>query len=670
MIRILPINSFKINAFRPSIKYSTNPYTAPSLNADTVSFTGKRETKEDIRKIVEDSSNRLEARFNFSQKDIDGIVNNVTPKNRPFLEEILELNNKKLPGKAVSMLLEYINQEDTDVDEFREKLDTFKDLKNILQGRGFVKSVLPEYLDQMNSLGILDLLRGDILLENPKFEEFNTLQFAYNYAVKGFNDRIKKSNIKDEDYHAKNMIKEGTFTSMLALAQVYDKSVLNELFYNRAKYIKTIYMPRFRTLSKDDLENLRKVQTQAVTDKENKGGDYATYEVSLDDKIWTLNFLAANREIINAGEKGLNFEDYVKPVNIYNPDASFKINFQNMKIDLMDKVLRHIGVDHETVDNYMEKYREAYAEDQSLKNHRKDFWDINYAHLLNAPKGSLLRDIVIADSYGQFNKFLYKDGSVANTNLINREDFERNGIDYDKWLNPSIAPIRRKFTDNTGRKTKLFTVKNWDRCAKESLFDGNYTTCCTGIDKDQGPSFPHYLTNTCTTTLEVRTEKNKVIAMSRILMAKINGKLSMVVENIEVNNKMVKHYLYDDETKYKFREMIFDYARAFAKDINKTDKEIPVYFSSKYYKIKDIEKGLEKGRRYEDVELIGEFPDQIYVNAYGGRVDRAKLQFVDDGDGFALNLSNITNKTKPIIEDKDKNIESDSNYNYADTMHF
>ena len=52
--------------------------------------------------------------------------------------------------------------------------------------------------------------------------------------------------------------------------------------------------------------------------------------------------------------------------------------------------------------------------------------------------------------------------------------------------------------------------------------------------------------------------------MSRLLFAKINGKLSLVVENIEVNNKIAKHYLYNDINRYKFREMIFDYARKFA----------------------------------------------------------------------------------------------------------
>ena len=681
MLNILQVSSFNINKFnqRPiQSKRNNNYITIPgftpkynkNLNADTVSFKGSPAVSiENIRAFVKNSSERLEPRFNFSEKGIDEIVSKITLKSLPFLSDLLEIADKKLPSKGISMLLEYLNKEETDVEEFKEKLENFKNLKEILTGRGFTKSILTDYLNLIPSQGIIDLLKSDILLEQPKYDDFNSLQAVYNYAVKYFNENLKKMQDPDPEYKAKIMMKDGIFSSILALGQVYDKSALNELFYNRGKYIQTIYMPRFRQLNEEDLVNLRRVQTSAVTDKENKGGNYATYEVSLDDKIWTLNFLSINREIANNGEKALNFNDYIKPVNEYNPDANFIIKFQKMKLALMDKVLKHIGIPEKVVDKYISDWKTAYAEDQTLAKRRKDFWDINYAHLLNAPEGSLLRKIIVSDTIGEFKKLLFEKGEIAATNKLNEEAFTKNKLDYQKWLKPSIKPITRKFTDSTGLKIKSFTVKNWDRCAKESLFDGNYTTCCTGIDKDQGASFPVYLTNTATTTLEVRTEKNKVIAMSRILMAKVNGKLSMIVENIEVNNKMVKHYLYNDETKYKFREMIFDYVRAFAKDINKNEEDLPVYFCSNYYKVKGIEKGLETGKRYEDVELVGEFPDHIYINAYGGRVDHAKLQFADDGDGFALHLSDISKKAKPIIDDSSIEV-TESGYNYGDTRYF
>ena len=674
MLLISPVNVFNSKniqqlQYAKTKKYHTNPNFSSvdnkNLYGDTVSFKGLVNTQQ-VRMMVEGAGERLEPRFNFSAKEIDSIISKVNPKNIGLLPEILNLYNKKLSGAAVINLLNYINKETTDIFEFKDKLDALQNLKRIVSGRGFKQSILADYLDEISMRGILDLLMTDILLEEPK-HDFNSLQYVYNYAAKYFEDQIKKYKHPSPDYEAAKMMKEGTFSNILTLGMVYDKSVLNELFYNRGKYLKSVYMPRFRQLNEDDLNMLRKVQISAVTDKENKGGDYATYEVSADDKIWTMNFLSTNREIIDAGHEGLDFNKYIRPVNIYNPDANFVIKFQDMKKDLTGVVLKHIGVDSATVDKYMQDYEAAYAKDQSLQNNRKDFWDINYSNLLNAPKGSLLRSIILADTYGNFHKMLFEKGAIAEKNKLNEIEFTKKGLDYQKWLKPTIKPITNEFVDNTGRKTKLFTVKNWDRSAKESLFDGNYTTCCTGIDKDQGESFPHYMTNRCTRTLEVRIEKNKVIAMSRILMAKVNGVLSMVVENIEVNNKMVKHYLYDDATKYKFREMIFDYARKFAKNINNTDKEIPVYFCGKYYKVKDIEKGLGHPKKYEDIELIGQFPDDLYVNAYGSRLNNNTIR--DDGDEVALTLIDISKKSKPVIDDGN-NLESDSNYNYADVMNF
>ena len=652
------------------------PVYRKSLSSDVVQFTGaNKNDHDDIRILVESYRTRISPRIWFNDQDIQNITERVTPKSEPFLEDILSLSNKKLNAASVIELLDYLNEESTDAEEFNEKLSTFKDLKNIVKQYSFRPSVLAEHLDEIPNRGIVDILKSDLLLRQTK-HNFNSFTESYNNVAKYFDDTIKKLDGPVTDstkhYKAREMMLK-TFSSMLLLGMVFDKSVLNELVYNRGQYLNSLYMTRLRLLNEDDLHFLRKVQTSAITEKENKGGDLAVYEVSLDDKIHTLNLLAANREIINSGHEGINFYDYIKPVNTNNASGNFKIDFQNIKIDLMDKVLRRIGVEDKIVDRYMNNYRFAYEQEPDLRHYRSKVWDINYSHLLNAPEGSLLRDIIVAASTGNWKKFLYEEGPIAEINKKNAETFKRNGINYDNWLDPTIMPISRKFVDKTGVKEKVFTVKNWKRIPQESLFDGNYTTCCTGIDKDQGESFPKFLTNTSTTTLEVRTEKNKVIAMSRILMAKINGKLSMVVENIEVNNKMAKHYLYNDEQKYRFREMIFDYAREYAKDINNTDEEIPVYFSSKYYKVKDIEKGLETGKRYEDVQLIGEFPDNIYINAYGGRYDRTKVAFADDGDGFALHLSNITHKAKPTFEIKNTptNVDSDDSiYNYADTERF
>ena len=688
MTLITGVNQFKFYLKYPKLnnkegklksKYARLPLLNNKLSVDTVSFSGslsKKPTNIDENKLICDSKIRKNEYSSFSDEDINKIKSKITSKNREFLPDLLTLNDKELTAEHISEILDYINKDDINVSEFREKMNEFKNLSNITSSFAFLPSALSEYIGEIPSQGIKDILTSPLLLRVPK-DNLNSFSEAYNNTVKVFNEQLKKIQQKQKSpltdstikMHAKDFMKKN-FSSLLILGMIFDRSVFNELVFNRGKYINSIYMPRLRTLTQDDIKILRKVQTDAVTDKENKSGDIVSYEISLDDKISMLNLLYTNRELANAGYSKININDYLKPVNQNNCSGNFVVDFQGLKIDLLERVLRKIGVDKNVVDKYMSDYKKIYAKEPDLKTHRNKFWDIKYVHLLNAPEGSLLKDIIVAASSDNMDSFLFKKGPVAEINNKNKAAFENEGIKYSNWISPTISPIKQKFVDKTGKKEKIFTVKNWNRNPYESLFDGNYTTCCTGLDKDQGPSFPIFLSNTCTTTLEVRTEKNKVIAMSRILMAKIDGKLSMVVENIEVNNKMAKHYLYDDETKYKFREMIFDYAREFSKNINNTKKEIPVYFSAKYYKVKDIEKGLKPGEKYYDVKLIGEFPDKIYVNAYGGRIDRAKLQYADDGDEFSLYLSNISKKAKPKFSKIKNDTVSEADYNYADTEHY
>lgn len=676
---VIPFRNNVIN--KPQLKSSSFPLLN-NLQTDTVCFSGAvnedKKDEIDVRKLILDNRKRKYGTPSFSDDDIVNIQWSVTDKNRKFLPALLTLNDKALNGEHISQILDYINRKDTHESEFSDVIKKFLSLKeDIPEDVNCSGSALPEYIDNITSQGIKDILTSDVLLTVPK-NNFNQFSVAYNNTVRIFNEQLvkycKAYGLKLNDSiirtRAQDFMKN-QFSNLLLLGMIFDKSAFNELIYNRGLYIKSNYMPRLRTLNKNDLKILRSVQINAITEKENQDGDIVPYDVSLDDKISMLNLLYVNREMINAGYEGVDFNNYFRPVNPNNPSGNFVVDFQGLKIDLLEKVLRRIGLNRETVDKYMTDFRKTFAQEPDLKTHRDKFWDVKYVHLLNAEKGSLLRDVIVSTTSGNFDKFLYEDGPVAEVNKKNRELFEKAGIDYDRWLSPTISPISKKFFDKNGLKEKTFTVKNWNRNPFESLFDGNYTTCCTGLDKNHGDSFLKFLTNTCTTTLEVRTEKNKVIAMSRILMAEIDGRLSMVIENIEVNNKMAKHYLYNDETKYKFREMIFDYARNFAKDINKTDEEIPVYFSSKYYKVKDIEKGLPLGKKYFDVDLIGAFPDKLYINSYGSIRDVDKLKYVDEGDEFALNLSDVSHKTKPTFSTKGNDIIlSDSDYNYADLENY
>ena len=658
-------------------RFMSIPNFAPkyqyNLNADTISFQGKKKNIKAIN-TVQNANRVVAGKPRFSEQGIEEIVNNVTSKNQELLEEILEVGNKRLRTPEVVALLKHINEDDVKVEEMREKINNFNNLENIVRGFGFTESPIANHINEISSRNTLKMLKSSLLLKSATSNNLNSFPHAYNYAAKYHKHHHLRKLAEDiTDYGRKRITRNfmndpvADFTSVMLLAQVFDEGTCNELLYNRGKYINYLYIPRLTSLNQDDVKFLRKAQLYAVTDKDNKGSDLATYNISLDDKINTLNLLAANRQIIDAGFEGINFNNYVTPVNKDIPAGNFRIDFQNIKLDLTEKALKYVGVNPTKVDKYIRDYKKAYK-DNTLSDNRHKFWDINFAHLLVAKEGTLLRDIIVSAQNDKFKDMIFKKGPIAEINAKNRAIFEANKLDYDKWLNPEIQSDPKPFINKPKNKPKEFIVTNWNRIPQESLFDGNYTTCCTGIDKDHGDSFLHYLTNTATTTLEVRTaDKKKVVAMSRLLVAKINGKLSLVVENIEVNNKMAKHYLYDDKTKQKFREMIFDYARKFAKKINKTGEEMPVYFSARYYKIKDIEKGLNHMEKYVDPEMIGVYPNNIYINSYGDNWDQYKIR--DDGDEFNLLLSDITHKSKPVV-DKNSDSDCDSSYNHGDTAYF
>ena len=684
MLNISSINLLNIDTFKQKSKVNQNitpltgfrPKYKYNLNADTVSFTGNE------RKINDEQVRDLCKQYNRTgEHAIQLIASTVTPKNEEFLEDLLALDNKKLHFEDIQDLLKHINKDETDPVEFRQKLNNYKNIKQIIENTkntlNPIESELTPYLDCIPSKGVSKILQSHLL--SPKKSDFKKFPECLEYTTSVYNKQMKKFK---KEYFPNEEIPPTTkvmktkefmrksFSTIMLFNQVFGEKACNELVYNRAKYMASVYLPRLERLNNEDMELLRKVQLYGVTDKETKGSDINVYPVSLEDKINTMNLLASNREIIDAGYEGIDFNDYITYVNAEDKvDNNLKIDYQGIKINLMDKVLRRIGIDDKTVDNYMRDFQDAYEDQPDLKDYRKQYWDTRYVHLLNSPDNQLLQDIVYHGTKGSFYDYIFNEpNEISASNRETKKAFEANDINYSRWLRPTIGSTRDVFINRIGNREKTFYVKNWDRCPQESLFDGNYTTCCTGVDKDHGDSFLKYLTRTCTTTLEVRTEdKQKVVAMSRLLMAKVNGKPSLIVENIEMNNRMAKHYLYDDDTRYRFREMIFDYARKFAHNINNGEEEIPVYFCAHNFKIKDIEKGLDKGQEFKNVSLIGDFPNKLYINSYGDRYDQFKIR--DDGDEFYLNLTNITKKP-PAPAKAEKDIESDSNYNYADVLDY
>ena len=319
MLNISSINLLDVNKLKQtnkSTQYHTpltgfNPQYKYNLNADTVSFTGNQ------RKISEEEVRQLCETYNRKGDfAVQTIVDAVTPKNEEFLEDLLALDNKKLKFEDLTILLKHINEKDTDVAEFRQKLNNYKNIKEIIENTkntlNPIESELTPYLDAIPSNGVAKILQSHLL--SPKKSVFKKFPECLEYTTSVYNKQMKKFKneyFKNEEIppttkamKAKEFMRK-SFTTIMLFNQVFGEKACNELVYNRAKYMATVYQPRLESLNNEDMELLRKVQLYGVTDKETKGGDINVYPVSLEDKINTMNLLASNREIINAGYEGL-----------------------------------------------------------------------------------------------------------------------------------------------------------------------------------------------------------------------------------------------------------------------------------------------------------------------------------------------------------------------------
>ena len=89
---------------------------------------------------------RDDKNIDFSHEQIEKIANNVTGKNLQILHEVLGFKDNIFDADEVVSLLQYVDKKETNVDEFREKMGTLRNLEGVIKGlkHGVKKSILPD----------------------------------------------------------------------------------------------------------------------------------------------------------------------------------------------------------------------------------------------------------------------------------------------------------------------------------------------------------------------------------------------------------------------------------------------------------------------------------------------------------------------------------------------
>ena len=125
-----------------------------------------------------------------------------------------------------------------------------------------------------------------------------------------------------------------------------------------------------------------------------------------------------------------------------------------------------------------------------------------------------------------------------------------------------------KLNDITVRKADMNNIEY-------SLFLGNYASCCTAVGSGCNQwSAPTYIMSKMVSAIEILDGKEPV-GNTMCYIADIDGKPSLLLDNIELQNK----YQYNDE----IRDMIFEYAEKLTAEIGKPD--MPIYAGPNRHKV-------------------------------------------------------------------------------------
>lgn len=125
-----------------------------------------------------------------------------------------------------------------------------------------------------------------------------------------------------------------------------------------------------------------------------------------------------------------------------------------------------------------------------------------------------------------------------------------------------------KLSDITVRKADMNNIEY-------SLFLGNYASCCTAVGSGCNQwSAPNYIMSKMVSAIEILDGKEP-IGNTMCYIADIDGKPSLLLDNIELQNK----YQYNDE----IRDMIFEYAEKLTAEIGKPD--MPIYAGPNRHKV-------------------------------------------------------------------------------------
>jgi hypothetical protein len=138
---------------------------------------------------------------------------------------------------------------------------------------------------------------------------------------------------------------------------------------------------------------------------------------------------------------------------------------------------------------------------------------------------------------------------------------------------------------------------------------GNKTTCCTAMGRTNAGATPIYIMSKSWNVVQMFDEKGDVVGMSRIFIGESNGEYSVMMDNIELNNKLVANMTSED--RQKIRNKMFEYMHLLAEKVTgNSNAKVYFYTGDTHVPTYDLE------RCEMLVDFIGKNPtEKVYINS-------------------------------------------------------
>ena len=302
-------------------------------------------------------------------------------------------------------------------------------------------------------------------------------------------------------------------------------------------------------------------------------------EINSDSKAILSNFINNGRRLNKNGVpvklSGNQKLDLISIASCFNYIENFNPEKYKQYIKNGEFIL-DMDLLHEDVYNAILSKSGLTPEEISLIKPENKAWNKSYISLLmrSVPKDQgEIADVIRAASMGNFKDYILDESNIyGQTNLQTKNIFIKNGANYSQWLNPDINDVEFEVA---GKKLK---IRMWDRNPLEDMFLGSKTSCCAALDRTNGGSMAIYMLNTSYNVVELYDSNNNVVGMSRIFMATIDGKPTLIMDNIELNKTFIKDMDFETDIK-NIRDNFFKYMNNFAKTL--TDgQDVQVLFYS------------------------------------------------------------------------------------------